>query len=350
MASDHPDLAVVPDGEATAPASSTSPFTSAFLYVQEPSGSFSLRVGLSGLQAGMTQVVTGRFGTGTRFTDLLLYSASTRSAEFRAVQENGQFPIAHSENGWQAWDLIVPGRFQPTGPTDDLMYYRRPSAIGPGRGEFWRVGPEQVQTPIGTPGSDGDWGLWDMIVPGRFRTGGRFTDLLFYRRSRGSEPSVGQFWAVDGNGGWELIGSSSGWGDWDAIVPGTFQRGSGLTDLFFYRGPRQVNGAGLGQFWAVDGAGGWTRQIGPDQTDVDSATAQAGRLAANGLTELVFYNPPPRSIVEVRKLSAAGTISSTASFIPSPLGSAPSWLLGTGNFDGRTGTDLFLYRTGGVFL
>ncbi len=325
-----------------------SPFTTAFLYVQEPSGSFTLRHGPAGLEAGMTHVITGRFGTGTPFTDLLLYSTQTREAQFRAVQAAGQFSLVNSQAGWQAWDLIVPGRFQPAGPTDDLMFYRRPDASGAaGRGEFWRVEPGQVLTPIGTPGSDGDWGLWDLIVPGRFRTGSRFTDLLFYRRSRGSEPSLGQFWAVDGAGGWKLIGGSSGWGEWDAIVPGTFHSGSGLTDLFFYRGPRQVNGAGLGQFWAVDGAGGWVGQIGTDETDADGETVQAGRKAANGLTELVFYSPPPRAMTEVRKLSKAGTLSPTASFIPGP---QSTMLVGTGNFDGRTGTDVFLYKTSQVFL
>jgi hypothetical protein len=74
----------------------------------------------------------------------------------------------------------------------------------------------------------------------------------------------------------------------------------------------------------------------------DHPTVQAGRKAANGLSELVYSSPPPRSMAEVRKLIAAGTQSPAAQFIP-PLFGKPSWLVGTGNFDGRTGTDVFLY-------
>jgi hypothetical protein len=74
----------------------------------------------------------------------------------------------------------------------------------------------------------------------------QLTGLLFYVRSAG----VGEFYATDGSGNLNLLGSESGWrGSWDQMLP--LRLGGGRTALLFYD-----RNAGTGEFYSTDGVDG----------------------------------------------------------------------------------------------
>lgn len=238
------------------------------------------------------QCVAGNF-TNTSFSDLLLYDQQASQATVYQTNGNGAFaPVAHSNLGEQ-WDIVISNQFS-NDHIDDLFCYNNQG--NGGFGEIWtkiggnnpqrlrrdrdniawdiiisglflgdgnadlilynrETGLQKIWTTHGsaemtTRAATYTWARnWDMILPGDFRGGLGYTDLLFYRRSATPQQRANQaeFYASDGNGNIELLWKENFQRTWDIIVPGFFN-GNMSSDLFFYS--RQRNEA---EFWSTSG-------------------------------------------------------------------------------------------------
>jgi hypothetical protein len=140
------------------------------------------------------------------------------------------------------WDIIVSGRFLGDGNAD-LILYNRESGLR----KIWTTHGSAEMT---TRAASYTWASnWDMILPGDYRGGNGYTDLLFYRRSATQQQRANQaeFYASDGDGNIDLLLKLNFSRTWDIIVPGNFN-GNTFTDLFFYS--RDRNEA---EFWSTSG-------------------------------------------------------------------------------------------------
>ena len=106
-----------------------------------------------------THIVPGMFG-GYGLTDLLLFEASTGTAEFYAVTSDAKIEFLNRHTGWPTGLQVVPGYFGESGKTDLLLY--DPAT---GVGEFYEVSEGRLE-PLNA--HTGWRETWNVIVPGDF--------------------------------------------------------------------------------------------------------------------------------------------------------------------------------------
>ncbi|SLM27708.1 exported hypothetical protein [Desulfamplus magnetovallimortis] len=196
-------------------------------------------------------IVPGDF-TGNGSKDLLFYKKRGGVADFYSVDESGNMQLFKSYDSWDEWDIIVPGHFNGDTITDLLLFKRYDDldeVCKGGRGDFYATdGSGNLQLLQ----SYSQWQDWDLIIPGNFTSDG-FTDLLFFKRE-GSWDDLcykdnADFYATDGSGNMQLLKSYEGWDEWDLIIPGHFTEDE-FTDLLLYK-----RDGGRGAFYSTDGSG-----------------------------------------------------------------------------------------------
>ena len=160
-----------------------------------------------------TQIVPGMFG-GHGLTDLLLFEASTGTAEFYTVKSDAKIELINSHSGWPTGLQIVPGSFGESGMTDLLLYDR-----ATGVGEFYEV---SGGTLVPLNAHTGWRQTWDAIVPGDFtesidywdHSAKDHTGLLFFDRAAG----VAEVYATD-HGRMSFVSAYTDWQSVSILAP-----------------------------------------------------------------------------------------------------------------------------------
>ena len=175
------------------------------------------------------QIVPGRFRnlppSHTPVTDLLFYDAAAGTLEFYAINGPGSISLLKRHTGWgSGWTQIIPGKFGGGTGFTDLLFYDAAS----GKGEFYTTGGHGELFPLN---SSPDWRTsWTQIIPGQFKIPPHspapppapVTDLLFYDAAAGT----GEFYTINGPGRISLLKQHSNWRrTWARIIPGLFALG-----------------------------------------------------------------------------------------------------------------------------
>jgi hypothetical protein len=124
-------------------------------------------------------IVAGDFVEGGTTDDLLFYRrAGGGMGQFYTTDGKGNIDLKQAHSMSNNWDIILAGNFGEGGTTDDLLFYRR---AGGGMGQFYTTdGKGNIKLLKQHP----SWNEhWYIIVPGSFDTSSSTDDLLLYQRS-----------------------------------------------------------------------------------------------------------------------------------------------------------------------
>ncbi|MBV9439920.1 MAG: hypothetical protein JOZ24_08030, partial [Candidatus Eremiobacteraeota bacterium] len=223
-----------------------------------------------------THIVPGHFDLSGN-QQFVCYDAVTGAVELATVvptpQGGGGTIFGQKLIGWQpGYDILVAGRFENAGGTDQLLCYSRAM----GAGETFQV--EADEYPLRLSRLDGWRTSWTNIVPGSFGGQG-IAGLLFYDAAN----RTGEFYAVDA-GALTLLQNYTDWRtSWNGIVAGDFG-GGGSTNLLFYDAAART-----GEFYRVDGG---AISLMKTNTDWRSSwvTIVAGNFSGGPHDDLLFYD------------------------------------------------------------
>jgi hypothetical protein len=238
-------------------------------------------------------------------TDILCYNSTSGSVAF--FSSDGSYSLRQSATRVDMWEpdlILVPGKFTSPdrGSTDHGVYADLLTYNQTAQQlQFYSTDGRGNRTAVG-PAIVARHN-WTHIKAGIFTPDGVYTDLLFYDQAAG----VGEFYATDGAGGLTLLVSYP-FAHWTSIVSAFFRPDAQTMDLLFYDAS-----TGKAEFYSV-----WNGHITLMQSYDDWLTTWAqvvpGTFRPGGGTDDLLLYDPTRGLASFLSTDGQGGFQSIADY------------------------------------